>query len=87
MTKPVWFLADGTPLIEDCACGRDHQTMPMIDVSSCACAWSHDPDPDCDHAAYLTPGVCLKHKRHEPCRPCMHEERERERDGKGTASL
>lgn len=72
MDRIEQFLTDGNPLIRDCACGRDHDTMPMIDVSSCACAWSHDPDSDCNHAEYLTPGVCLKHKRHIPCRPCMH---------------
>lgn len=42
------------PLIEGCACGQDHDTMPMIDV---------------DHDTWI-PGVCLTHKLHIPCRSC-----------------
>lgn len=60
-------------LIEGCACGKDHEEMPMVDISTCCCVWAGE-DPDCDHAEVLVPAVCLVHKRHEPCRPCMREE-------------
>lgn len=59
------------PEIEDCACGHDHETMPLIDVSFCGICdrW------DCDHDIRLVEAVCRKHKRHVPCRPCMREEK------------
>lgn len=50
--------------IVDCACGQDHETMPMIDVS-----WE-DGEP-----VYVE-GVCRIHKRHVPCRKCFAEGRE-----------
>lgn len=45
------------PLIKDCACGKDHMTMPT------------DIDEFGEYDL-----VCIKHKRHEPCRPCLREE-------------
>lgn len=50
------------PEIEDCACGRDHETMPMIDISFG------------DEAEHYVEGVCRIHKRHVPCRGCMRDE-------------
>lgn len=49
------------PLIKDCACGQDHMTMPT-DVD----------EIDGEIVEYDL--VCIKHKRHEPCRPCMRAE-------------
>lgn len=60
-------------LIEGCACGQDHETMPMIDISDCFCLILGD-QPGCTHEVFEVPAVCVKHKRHEPCRPCMREE-------------
>lgn len=45
------------PLIKDCACGKDHMTMPT------------DIDEFGEYDL-----VCIEHKRHEPCRPCMKRE-------------
>ena len=56
--------------IVGCACGQNHETMPMIDISTCCCVWAGE-DPDCDHSSVWVEGVCREHKRHEPCRPCM----------------
>lgn len=46
------------PEITDCACGNDHETMPMIDVSIG------------DEGPIYVEGVCRIHKRHIPCRKC-----------------
>lgn len=45
-------------LIGDCACGHDHETMPT----------------DIDEDGFEYPLVCIEHKRHEPCRRCLHLE-------------
>ena len=48
------------PLIKDCACGKDHMTMPTdIDFI--------------DGVEVEYDLVCIKHKKHEPCRPCLRE--------------
>lgn len=59
------------PVIKDCACGTDHDEMPMVTVSACCCMWTGD-DPECDHKEYWVPAVCLKHKTHIPCRKCEY---------------
>lgn len=63
-----------TPEIEDCACGQDHQTMPMIDISTCWCVWGDEDDPECTPEVIWVEAVCREHKRHVPCRTCMREE-------------
>lgn len=47
--------------IEDCGCGRDHETMPV------------DTEYDDDGNAYTYELVCRVHKRHEPCRKCIRD--------------
>lgn len=49
------------PLIENCGCGKDHMTMPT------------DID-ELDGIVVEYDLVCIKHKKHEPCRPCLREE-------------
>lgn len=55
--------------IKDCSCGRDHETMPMIDISSCFCDFIEMPG--CDHREELVEAVCREHKGHIPCRTCI----------------
>jgi hypothetical protein len=58
--------------IKDCTCGKDHETTPLVNVSTCTCMFN--PDPDCTHEELEVPAVCVTHKRHEPCRRCIREE-------------
>lgn len=58
--------------ILDCACGQDHEKMPMVDASVCFCSISYDPK--CTHEVLMVEGVCREHKRHIPCRPCMRRD-------------
>lgn len=46
------------PLIIDCACGRDHESMPR------------DVEVDEDGNKWEVELVCVTHKRHIPCRRC-----------------
>ena len=48
------------PLIKDCACGHDHETMPRDIV----CVEE-------DGTEYWADMVCMKHKCHKPCRRCL----------------
>lgn len=54
----------GFPVIVDCACGKDHMTMPT-DVE-------YDEETGKEFTYEL---VCRVHRRHEPCRPCMREDK------------
>lgn len=56
------------PLIIDCACGRDHMTMPK------------DTEFDEDGKEWEVELVCVMHKRHEPCRRCKPVLKEWERE-------
>lgn len=47
-------------LIENCACGKDHEEMPRTLVYVEADGTEHYADM-----------VCLEHKRHIPCRECL----------------
>jgi hypothetical protein len=55
-------LETGFPAIIDCACGKDHETMPTDT--------EYDEETGESHTYEL---VCRIHRRHEPCRPCMRE--------------
>lgn len=52
-------LETGFPVIIDCACGKDHETMPT------------DVDYNEDGTEFSYELVCRIHRKHEPCRPCM----------------
>lgn len=52
------------PEVIDCSCGKDHLTVPRIDVGT-----------DDEGVELLADAVCRIHKRHEPCRPCLRESR------------
>lgn len=55
-------LETGFPVIIDCACGKDHMTMPT------------DTEYDDETGeSYRYNLVCRVHRKHEPCRPCMRE--------------
>lgn len=46
------------PLIVGCACGKDHMTMPS--------------DTETVNGVEVTVElVCVVHRKHEPCRPCL----------------
>ena len=54
-------MAATAPEIVDCACGRDHETMPMLLI-----------DFTDSGEEILEEAVCREHKRHVPCRPCLY---------------
>jgi hypothetical protein len=57
-------LETGFPAIIDCACGKDHETVPT------------DTEYDDETGESFTYElVCRIHRKHEPCRPCMRERR------------
>lgn len=52
-------LETGFPVIIDCACGKDHMTMPT------------DTEFDEDGTELPYELVCRVHRKHIPCRPCI----------------
>lgn len=53
-------LETGFPAIIDCACGKDHMTVPTDT--------EYDDETGKEFTYEL---VCRTHRKHEPCRPCM----------------
>lgn len=65
--------------IEDCACGKDHEVMPMDFDFTCSCimeSWLPEDEwliqDGCEHPITWFELVCRTHNRHIPCRLCLY---------------
>lgn len=58
----------GFPVIIECACGKDHVTVPTDT--------EYDEETGKEFTYEL---VCRVHRKHEPCRPCMRADKDTRR--------